>query len=279
MNHFIRNFFVGLLVVLQALLISANLSCSKTAAPAAQNALKHPESIVYDAPRDRYLISNVEGKNIVVMDASNKFSTFAGDLTGPKGMVLRGDELYVADVNSIRGFDVKTGEQTWFLPLPDAKFLNDISADNTHYLFCSDTDANCIYRIDTNARTFETFKSGELMRPNGIYFDAKNDRLLIVSQRHNSPIQALNWKTQKLETLMETKLSSLDGLARDNKGNYYITSWDSKGVFKISPGFKSEPVLMKKGYNGPADIGYNPVKNILVLPVMMENRVEILGIW
>lgn len=212
------------------------------------------------------------------MDDSNRLTLFASGLKGPKGLAIRKDILYVSDIDAVRAFSLKDGKQLRLLNLPNSQFPNDIEVDDSHYLFCSDSNASLIYRIDLNTKKMEVFKNPQLIKPNGILYDATNKRLLICSQIDNSPIQALYWDTQKIETVMTTTFSSLDGFTRDQKGNYYITSWGSKGVFKLDPDFKKTPVLVKDGYNGPADIGYNPVKNILVLPVMMENRIDMIEI-
>jgi len=276
MYRAIRIFFVILLIVIEGILISTNLSCSK---PAAQKyVFNHPESVVYDEARARYIISNVEGKNILIMDKDNKLSLFAKGLLGPKGLVIRKDVIYAADVNAVAAFSLSNGKLLWRLRLPGSKFPNDTEVNDTHYLFCSDSDADIIYRIDLDTQNIEEFKDPALSKPNGILWDAPNKRLLIVSLRDNSPIQALDWDNHKIITLMKTTFSSLDGFTRDKVGNYYITSWGTKSVFKIAPDFTGEPMLVKDGFNGPADICYNPIDNILVLPIMMENRIEILGI-
>jgi len=277
MKHIIHISVLVLILVLFGLIIATNLSCSKT--PAGKNALNRPESVVYDRSHDRYLISNVAGKNIIAMDKNGNLTLFAGDLAGPKGLTINGDNLYVADVNSIRCFNLMTAAQTWFLALPDSKFLNDTAMDDTNHLYCSDTHDNCIYRVDVTNQKYDIFRDGQLMSPNGLYYDAPNQRLVIVSQRRNSLIQALYWDKQRLDRLMNTQLSDLDGITRDLSGNYFVTSWAQKGVFKIKPDFSVEPELLKDGFKGPADIYYNSDRNKLILPVMMENRIETLETW
>lgn len=277
MNKYCRMILLSLLIFVQIALLGTCLSCSKP--PAGILALNHPESVVYDRSHARYLVSNVAGKNIIAIDKEGKLTLFSGDLAGPKGMTVKDNEVYVADVNSVRAFSLITGAQSWFLPLPDSKFLNDTAMDNSHYLFVSDMNDNCIYRIDVDTQKYDIFRDGALIKPNGLCYDVPNHRLIIVSQRHRSPIQALDWDTQKLVMIKNTDLSGCDGITRDISGNYFITSWDAKGVFKYPSDFSGEPFLLKDGLKGPADISYNPDSNKLAVPVMMENRIEFMETW
>src|SRR5438477_2299012 len=82
--------------------------------------LQTPESVLYDADQDVYFISNINGQPL---NADNngyisrvKPDTLQGDLqwiqagkngvtlNAPKGLVIAGDTLYVADLTTVRKF-------------------------------------------------------------------------------------------------------------------------------------------------------------------------------
>src|SRR6201992_901027 len=84
-----------------------------------------PESVLYDADNDRYLVSNINGKPldkdnngfISVLSPDGQITTLKWieggknkvKLDGPKGTALAKGVLYVADITVVRTFDAKTG--------------------------------------------------------------------------------------------------------------------------------------------------------------------------
>src|SRR5665213_477048 len=100
-------------------------------APVAPTAIFHlagfqtPESVLYDDGADRYLVSNINGdpgkadNNGYISDVSpdGKITTekwIAGGankvtLNAPKGTGIANGVLYVADIDNVRMFDMKTG--------------------------------------------------------------------------------------------------------------------------------------------------------------------------
>jgi len=103
-----------------------------------------PESVLYDADSDVYLVSNINGEELAA-DANGFISRV--DPTGrvvelkwidgsrpeqaldaPKGMAFSDGVLYVADITSVRMFDGATGKAAGKVTIPGATFLNDVAA-------------------------------------------------------------------------------------------------------------------------------------------------------
>ena len=85
-----------------------------------------PESVVFDATNNRYLISNAGSGNIVQRSCTGNTTTFISGLTSPKGMVIVGTRLFVTDVTSVRGFNLSNGSSVMNLAITGSSFLNDI---------------------------------------------------------------------------------------------------------------------------------------------------------
>src|SRR5690348_1943869 len=84
-----------------------------------------PESVKYDSAQDVYFVSNVNGgplakdnngfisrvrpdgaiENLKFIEGAHNGVT----LNAPKGLALRGDTLWVADIDVVRAYDAKTG--------------------------------------------------------------------------------------------------------------------------------------------------------------------------
>ena len=114
-----------------------------------------PESVAYDDANDRYLVSNINGKpgeadnngyiSLVSPDGKIILEKFiAGGvnkvtLHAPKGTAIANGMLYVADIDTVRKFDLKTGAPKGEIKIPGATFLNDVDADADGNVYVSDT--------------------------------------------------------------------------------------------------------------------------------------------
>src|SRR5262249_13376468 len=103
--------------------------------------LATPESVLYDDTTDTYLVSNINGQPVAA-DNNGFITQLSPDgavktlkwieagkngvkLNAPKGLTFAGDLLYVADLDTVRMFDRKTGEPKGEVKVPGATFLND----------------------------------------------------------------------------------------------------------------------------------------------------------
>ena len=122
------------------------------AGPSTVTGFKTPESVLYDAEADVYLVSNINGDPfgtddngfIAKVTADGKMETWIDGakedvkLDAPKGMALLGDTLYVADITTVRMFDRKSGAAKGEVAIKGATFLNDLAA-GTDAVYVSDS--------------------------------------------------------------------------------------------------------------------------------------------
>jgi hypothetical protein len=54
-------------------------------------------------------------------------------------------------------------------------------------------------------------------------------------------------------------------------GATYVTSWTDSTVFAVGQGGTRKVVT---GVNSPADLGADPARGLIAIPLFMENRVE-----
>src|SRR5437870_11312124 len=116
-----------------------------------------PESVLHDPVQDIYFVSNINGgpttkdnngfisrvrpdgavENLKFIEGGHNGVT----LNAPKGLAIRGDTLWVADIDAIRAFDAKTGAARDSVSLASlgAVFLNDIAIAQTGALYITDT--------------------------------------------------------------------------------------------------------------------------------------------
>lgn len=159
--------------------------------------LQGPESALYDAQADFYLVSNINGGatdkddngfiSRITPDGKNYESRWidgaAADITlnAPKGMAFRGNLLMVADIDTVRLFDRNTGRPAGAWPVPNSTFLNDLAVGPGGVLYATDTAINLaggqaqpsgtakLLRFESDQKVPTVLASGEALGgPNGL---------------------------------------------------------------------------------------------------------------
>ncbi|MFN6038038.1 MAG: T9SS type A sorting domain-containing protein [Bacteroidota bacterium] len=226
-----------------------------------------PESVEYDFANSRWLIGNKNNGTVIARDMNGNFTPFVSGMTsGPYGIEILGNTLYCCyGGGKIRGFDLTTGTQVFNVNL-NATFLNGICSDGLNNLFVTDFSAKNIYRVNTTTGAFNLYVTGLTKSPNGIIYDGTNQRLVFVNWGTNAPIQQVALSDSSVTTLLTTTLSNLDGIASDNYGNYYVSTWGNNSIRKFSNNFTTGPSTVVTGLSSPADLFYNKQTDTLAIP-------------
>jgi sugar lactone lactonase YvrE len=255
-----------------------------------QDLFNNPESVVFDAPRNRYIISNWEDGSIVQIDSNGTQSYFSTELQNKykvAGLYILNDTLLAASGDTLNcdttgtgltGFNIKTGEIVFHIPIPGIGLPNDITSDNNGIIYLTDYWGNKLYKIENHKASVFIWEN--LNYPNGIMYDKEQNRLLILSVAGvNAPILAVNLPDTTLSVAVETGLTQgLDGIDMDNEGRIYISEWGGDGVYRYDKDFIEKPVLFSSGHNDPADIYIDKVNNVLVVPNFSSNTLEFIPI-
>jgi sugar lactone lactonase YvrE len=254
-----------------------------------------PESVLYDAENDRYLVSNINGSptdldnNGYITELSpdgqvTNLKFIAGGvndvkLNAPKGTAIVGGILYVSDINTVRKFDAKTGAAKGEIPVPGATFLNDIAAAPDGRVFVTDsgvkpgaegfepTGTDAIYVID-KGKLKPLVKSKDLAGPNGL---AWTDQGLLVNTLNSDELFRVDDKGARHDI---TKLPEgmLDGLVVAGD-KLLVSSWKGQAVYAGKLNDKFEVAI--PNVSAPADIGYDTKRNRVLVPRFTENAVEV----
>lgn len=259
-----------------------------------------PESVKYDAELDVYFVSNVNG-NPSQKDGNGFIARVKADstatmtmlveggkngvtLNAPKGMAIRGDTLYVADIDMLRMFNKRTGALMDNVSLRDqrATFLNDVAV-GPDGIYVTDTgirfDAqggmthpgtNRIFKVVGYNVTSAKLNADSLMNPNGIAWDAKNSRFVL------APFGGPNisaWKPgDSTTTMMAAGPGGYDGVEVLDNGNVLVSSWTDSTVYILHGGTHVMPLV--KNVAAPADIGVDTKRNIVAIPRFNDGKVE-----
>ncbi len=238
-----------------------------------RTSLKGPESIAFDPSNGRFLISNTLGKNILSQDAGGKLSVFMDKaFKAPKGILVDLPYLYVADMDILHIIDIPSVKIVSSVKIEGALNLNDIAIDDKGLIYITDTTANSIFLYDSKKQSQTVIKNALLTAPNGIVFDAPRKQMLIVCFMDKSPIISLNTNTRKVEVFMNTVYNELDGIAIDELGRIYFSSWKERAIFVI-PQEQNRYEVFRRDLRSPADIYYHQADSKLMVPLWEKNKV------
>lgn len=237
-----------------------------------------PESVIWDNVNKRYYISNAGSGTIVMRDwGGTAHSAWASQLIQPKAMLIIDSTLYVLDYTTIKTYNINTARFLKNETVPGATFLNDFCMDAEGNFYMTDTYDNSIIKYDKKHDKYIKLPlKGFIEKPNGIILDS--NRLVIVSFRPKSPIQAISLDDYKVTTLVKTDIDYMDGITKDGKGNVYISAWvdqnpGSGKVYRMKDDFTGDIETVITNLDGPADIYYNQLSDTLVVPNMDGNWV------
>jgi sugar lactone lactonase YvrE len=232
----------------------------------------NPESITFDDANNRYLVSNSNNGQIISRAADGTLSIFKSGISpNPYGIDIVGNTVYACCSGRVYGYDKNTAQQV-FNVNTGATFLNGITHDNNGSLFVSDFSGQRIYRISIAGETSNIMASGLGQSPNGMDYDEENNRIIFVNWGGAAPIKAMSLADSSVTVITSTSYSNCDGIARDNGGNYYVSSWGANGIVKFDSDF-TNPQVVFTGLSQPADIYYNPYTDTLAVPATGNDNV------
>jgi sugar lactone lactonase YvrE len=261
--------------------------------------LQAPECVLWDPEQDVYFVSNTNG-DPTAADKNGFISKVSPDgkvlelkwidgskkgieLSAAKGMAVAGKLLYVADLDTVRMFDRKSGKARGKIVVKGAVFLNalTISPDGKS-LYVSDsavkfnqgkftgTDGDAIYRIDLKQKSVKPLiRDKNLHWPNGVLAD--DSGVWAVTLGGNELIH-VKYKGE-LGSVTQLPKGGLDGIVKLGDNSLLISSWEGSALYRGLPGGEFAEVV--SGVTSPAAIGFDSKRNAVLIPVFMGNAVEI----
>jgi len=281
--------------VISALMLSSSLVMAATNNIVVEKVgFQTPESVEYNSQNDVYLVANIHGSPfekdnngfISKLSPEGKvldLKWIAGGKNGvtlnaPKGMVADGNTLYVADIDTIRTFDLTTGKSIANYPIAGSSFLNGVTPSSQGGVWVTDTGVapgfkpagtDAIYHLSPKGEITTLTKGQDLGRPNGIL--EKDGQLIMVTiasgQVHRFDLKGKLLSSKKLP------YNKLDGLVMDSNGDVIFSSWTAKAIKKDLK--NNEPETLFEGLTSPADLGVDTKRNRILIPSFMENKVWI----
>ncbi|WP_394986145.1 ATP-binding protein [uncultured Helicobacter sp.] len=271
-------------------IIASGLTLSANAAqPQHIEGFSHPESVFVN--KNEVYVSNIGEKLdpmakdndgfISKLDKSGKVVElkWLTNLNAPKGMNVIGNTLYVVDIDTLKGFDIKSKKEVLNIPVSGAVFLNDIVVLDKNTILVSDTGTGIIHKFDLAKKKYETFTKldSAYAGPNGLLLDTKKKALIVVGYdpagKQKGSVVSIDLKSKKATKITEP-LGALDGVVMAKNGDLLVSDWGEKMqgvIYRVdSKGGVSKIDFEIMG--GPADMYSDGVS--LWIPRMADKKVS-----
>ena len=253
-----------------------------------------PESVLYDAANDRYLVSNINGGpadvdgngfiSSVTVDGKIDptkikvgFSTFSS--TRRRASRSRGRRALRRRHLVRRCSTLKTGAAKGEVKIDGATFLNDVTPAKGGSVFVSDTGvdakfqptgADAIWKIGKDGKATALIKDKDLGGPNGLV--QVGDLVWCVTLR-SGEMFSVDAKGKK-DGVQKFPKGSLDGIVAMDDGSFLVSSWEAAAVYA---GKGADWKIVEDNVKAPADIGWDSKRKRLLVPMFQENQIVLVG--
>jgi glucose/arabinose dehydrogenase len=245
--------------------------------------LRNPAAVVHDEVQDVYFVSNVDGSAAgkdgrgfiarVTPEGKVEKRDFIEGLNAPKGMAIRGNELWVADIDVLRAFDRVSGAKLGTVDLAPhgAVYLESVAVGPDDAIYATDTDVRIrgdkerlrqgdgrIFRV-AGPNAIEVAYAGEELRsPSGIAWDGTR---FLIAQAYGNEVLAWNRGTGTKAVLRGP--GAYDGIVVLPNGAVIVASHHDDALHVGRAGVL-RPLFARKP--SPGGIGFDRKRNRLLIP-------------
>ncbi len=256
-----------------------------------------PESVEYYAAEDVYLVTNING-DPTAADGNGFISKLGPDgkvialrwidgakegvtLNAPKGATVVGSRLLIADLDQIQVFELPSGGQEASITIEGSTFLNGMTPGPDGSIFVTDSGfkagfkasgTDAIYQVWPDGRHKTILKDKKMGHPNGIWDDGGS---LVVNTLGTGKLFRVTLDGKRTEMPAPPK-GTLDGLVKLADGRFLVTSWEGSAVYALHPDGSYH--VLAESLKSPADIGFDPRRNRVLVPLFQEDKVVIVPV-
>ena len=263
-----------------------------------ESIFKLPESVIYDEKNDVLYVSNIVNHPFK-KDGSGFISKLSltgevlelewiKELNAPKGLTIVNDKLYIADIDELVEVDIANSKILNKYKASGSVCMNDVTHDKYGNVYVGDTYTDSIYRLNSFGQLPLWFYSPGLA-PNGMHIDNENSKMIVgnwgaVMEGWGTPelsgsLKSIDLNTKKLKNMGSKPIGNLDGVESDGKGGYYVTDWSATKLYSVNKNGRAKMLkqLSEEG-KGAADHEVILDKNLMIIPIMVENKLVALSL-
>jgi DNA-binding beta-propeller fold protein YncE len=241
-----------------------------------------PDSVIIDSETGSYYVSNITGDRLakdgngyiskITPNGNTLIQKYIGGkpekpiLDAPKGLLLAGRYLYVADIDKLKVFDKQTTKHILTVDMEPygASDLTDIAADATGQLYISDRSAGKIFSVNAPKNYEVSLFSQDVLlsEPNGLAVNPRTRNLMVVTRETG---KILEIDSSRRAHILKKGLRQLDGIDFDIEGNLYVASSENGEIYKIPFYGRGALSTYISSLLGPTGISYDRKKYEIVV--------------
>lgn len=243
------------------------------------------ESVTYDPVRNLIVVMNAgvpqnlqENDGYVSLlnpDGSVHTAKWIGatrdglTLNHPLGSCIQGGVLYTADIDTVRTFDMATGNPGRAYPVAGSTFLNGIGVAKDGTMYVSNTrPPECVWKITPSGEVSKFVEGKPLAMPNGVAID--NDGNVVVVNVGDNAVLTFDPSGAPVKTEHAVEGGN-DGVVILADGTKYVSSVRYGSVSRIRPGQPAE--VIAAGIPSAASMGYDSKQHQLIIPMNPNDAV------
>lgn len=210
---------------------------------------------------------------------------FIDGLDAPKGLGIVNNTLFVADVDTLKGFDLTSKKEVLSLVFKDTKFLNDITIKDENTILVGSSDLSAVYEVDIVNKKYK--KIVDLTTANGLFYE---DGILYSAELGSSAetmfdakgrFFQIDLKNSNKKTQLGTFQGILDGVYKF-KDKVYVSDWvdfKKSGIIRVYDLItKKQSTLNLEPFMGSADFWIDEKTSKLYLPQMLGGKISIIDL-
>ncbi|MFC2112929.1 SMP-30/gluconolactonase/LRE family protein [Bacteroidota bacterium] len=242
-----------------------------------------PESVVYDALRDRLYVSNYNrfprdlastNDFISALDLDGnivKLKWITG-LIAPCGISIHADHLYIAERDGISKYNIETEKLIEKISLKTG-FLNDVAIGKDGIVYFTDTsprnrEAATVCAIKQGR--IDTIADEPINRVNGLLY---HEGSLLVGNSGDLTLKRIDLESREVFDIVKLDTGIIDGIKNYQGNEYLVSHWSGNLYLVSSGGTITELLNTRKKKISIADFEYIKELNLVIIPTFGTNRV------
>jgi hypothetical protein len=236
---------------------------------------KTPESVIYNHDQEMIFVSNIgPTKDIKNGDGFISLLSTGGEienlywvkgLNDPKGIGVWGKNLYVADMDELIVIEYESAKIVKKYHIPNAKFLNDVTALSKNIIFISDMLDQRIYLFNDGIITSWKYDP-KLENVNGLWAEKRK------LYAGNNSLWEIDIDTQEMKELLQNT-GGIDGLQKIGEDEFIFSNWNGK-IFLFKNGNLTVLLDTSELKINTADIYYAAEIETLFVPTFFGNTID-----
>jgi sugar lactone lactonase YvrE len=243
-----------------------------------EKTLTTAESVLYDKANNVLYVSCINGVppdkkdgdgfiSRIDLDGKIKDLKWVTGLSGPKGMGLSGNTLYVTDIDRLVAIDITNGKIINNWKVKGAQFLNDVTVTEDGTVYFTDSNTSTIYSL-IKGKVATMLSDTTLGGTNGILVEGN---IMYLAGYMSGNVYRMDMGTKSVEKLA-TDVPGGDGIERYGDA-LIVSNWGGQVYHVAADG---EPTLLldsQEAKLNAADIEVIADKNMLLIPTFFGNGV------